>query len=157
MDKRTIILVGSLFALVVVGMFVYAYLKRTEIKQEPVVVVEEEMMPYAGIERIDAKHYYIDGVHTLVGEIVLPTPCDLLQVDALVMESYPEQVRLDFTVINTSEMCAQVMTTQRFMTTATASAEAKISATFMGRNIDLNLLPAAEGETPDEFELYIKG
>ena len=55
-------------------------------------------------------------------------------------------------------MCAQVMTTQRFMTQPiTASAEATVTATFMGRQIELNLIPAAEGETPEEFELFIKG
>jgi hypothetical protein len=158
MDKRTMILVVTLFALIVGGMFLYAYLKRTEITQNPVVVEEEEVnIPYALVETIDAKHYYIDGVHTFVGEVVLPTPCDLLEVDTIVMESYPEQVRLDFTVINNSEVCAQVLTTQRFKAEAKASSEAKITATFMGRNIPLNLIPAAEGETPDEFELFIKG
>ncbi len=158
MDKRTIILVVALFALVVSGMFFYAYLKRTEITETPVVVKEEEVVvPYAMVETIDAKHYFIDGVHTFVGEVVLPTPCDLLSVDTLVMESYPEQVRLDFTVINNSEVCAQVLTKQRFKAEAKASGETKVSATFMRRNIPLNLIPAGEGETPDEFELFIKG
>jgi len=157
MDKRTIILVVTLFALIVGGMFLYAYLKRAEIKEAPVVLEQEEVVPYALVETIDAKHYYIDSVHTFVGEVVLPTPCDLLEVEALVMESYPEQVRLDFSVINNSESCAQILATQRFKVEAKASSEAKISATFMGRNIPLNLIPAGAGETPDEFELFIKG
>lgn len=157
MDKRSIILVIGLFILVVAGMFIYAYLKSGELSQVPDVVIEEEVVPYANIDRVDAKHYYIDGVHTFVGEIQMPTPCDLLEVDAVVMESYPEQIRLDFKIINNSEMCAQVITPQRFMVSATASEDATVTATLMGRPIELNLVPAAPGETPEEFELFIKG
>lgn len=159
MDKRTIILVVSFFLLIVVGMFVFAYLKRTEMVQAPVVEAptEEEVVLYPDITRIDAKHYIIDGVHTFAGEIVLPTPCDLLEVESSVQESYPEKINLTFNVINNADMCAQVMTTQRFMVTAAASPEASVSATFMGRIVELNLIPAAEGESPEEFELFIKG
>jgi hypothetical protein len=157
MDKKTIILVVSIFSLIVAGMFVFAYLKKGETTEMPIVVVEEEQMPYAGITRIDAKHFYIDGIHTFVGEIILPTPCDLLETKSVVMESFPEQIRLDFNVINNSEVCAQVMTTQRFMVEATASSEATVSAYLMGKQVVLNLIPAASGETPEEFELYIKG
>lgn len=87
----------------------------------------------------------------------MPTPCDLLESSSRVMESYPEQVAIDFNVINTADVCAQVVTEQRFMTSFTASEAATIRAMFMGRAIELNLIPAAEGETPEDFELYIKG
>jgi hypothetical protein len=159
MDKRSIILVVSLLLLIVIGMFTFAYLKRSEMVVAPVVPepTEEVPMLYPEITRIDAKHYIIDGVHSFGGEMVLPTPCDLLEVDAVVMESFPEQIGLNFTVINNSEMCAQVMTTQRFMVSATASPEASVSATFMGRSVELNLIPAQAGERPEEFELFIKG
>ena len=104
MDKRTILLVVSFFLLIVVGMFVFAYLKRAEMVQAPVVEapVEEEVVLYPNITRIDAKHFFIDGVHTFAGELVLPTPCDLLEVDTVVRESFPEQIVLDFNVINNS-------------------------------------------------------
>ncbi len=158
MNRQTTILLVILFILVVAGMFGYAHFKNTEITEdEPIVVVEEEEVPYPDITRIDAKHYFIDGTHTFVGEVPLPTPCDLLEVDSMVMESFPEQIRLDFSVINNAETCAQVVTNQRFSVEAKASEEASVRATFMGRDIELNLVPAAEGETPEEFELFIKG
>ncbi len=157
MDKRTIILVVTLFILIVAGMFFYAYLKREEITKLPVTITEEETIAYPNVDRIDAKHYFIDGKHTFVGEVQLPTPCDLLEVDAQVMESDPEQIRLNFKVINNAETCAQVVTAQRFMVSATASVDAVASAMFMGREVPLNLIPAAAGETPEEFELFIKG
>ncbi len=157
MDKRSIILVVSLFVLIIAGMFTFAYIKSTEIVETPTPVVEEVEVPYANVTRITAKHFFEDGVHTFVGELELPTPCDLLEANALVMESFPEQILLDFTVINNAEMCAQVITTQRFMVEASASEEATTAARFMGRTVELNLVPAAEGETPEEFELFIKG
>ena len=121
MDKKSIILVVSLFALIVAGMFIFAYMKRAEIVQPIAPVVEEVAVPYPQITRITAKQFIIDGEHTFVGELELPTPCDLLQVTSAVQESYPEQIVLDFAIINNAEMCAQVVTTQRFMVTATAS------------------------------------
>jgi hypothetical protein len=159
MDKRTITLVVILFLLIVVGMFTFAFLKRGE--QVSVVVPQvpeaNEPVAYPEITRIDTKHFFIDGVHTYVGEIMLPTPCDLLDVTAIVMESYPEQINLDFTVINNAEVCSQVVTAARFRVDATASELAVTAATFMGRKVELNLVPALPGETPEEFELFIKG
>jgi len=160
MDKKSIILVVSLFVLIVAGMFVFAYMKRAEIAQAPApipVVETEVLVPYPQITRITAMQYFIDGEHTFVGEIELPTPCDLLQATSQVQESYPEQIVLDFTVINTSEVCAQVITIQRFMVSATASSQATTRAMFMGREVELNLVPAPAGETPEEFESFIKG
>jgi len=160
MNQRTIImfLVG-LFAAVVIGMFAFAYINRTaEVANQPNEdVAGDTMTPYDNISRIDAKHFFIDGTHTLAGEIALPTPCDLLETDASIAESFPEQVTVDFTVINNSDTCAQAITAQRFLVSFDASVDARIAAKFMGRTIDLNRIPAAEGETPDDFELYIKG
>lgn len=161
MEKRTIILVVSLFVLIVAGMFTFAYLKNqevTDVVNEPDSTVAEPTAgnPY-GIERVEATRFYIDGVHTLVGEIPMPTPCDLLEATAVVAESMPEQVTVDFTVINTSDMCAQVITPQRFMVAFSASEMASIRATLAGVPIELNISEAAPGQTPEEFELYIKG
>lgn len=159
MDKKTITLILIFFAVLVAGMFTFAYLKKTEIEVEAPTEVTEPIVEdaYASITRIDGKHYFIDGVHTVVGEVPMPTPCDLLEVDALVAESYPEQITLAFSVINNSDTCIEETTPQRYMVSATASGEAGFKATFMGRPVELNLIPAAPGETPEEFELFIKG
>ncbi|MEZ4104330.1 MAG: hypothetical protein R3B60_03525 [Candidatus Paceibacterota bacterium] len=159
MNKSSIILIVVLFILVVVGMFMFSSFKNEEIQntdeEENVEPTEQAEVPDP--KRIDAKHFYIDGTHTFVGEITMPTPCDLVDVSAMVMESYPEQIKLDFKVINTADTCAQVLTNQRFSVEATASREATVTATFNGQPAELNLIPAAVGETPDEFEIYIKG
>jgi len=162
MSQKSIVLIVVLFALIIVGMFIYANLKQSELEQmsdpiEDSQAADDTAGLYPEITRIDATHYFIDGKHTLVGEMNFPTPCDLLEADSVVMESYPEQVAIDFTVINNAETCAQVVTAQRFKVEAVASAEAKFSAKFMGRNVELNITPAPAGERPEDFEVFIKG
>ena len=159
MSQKSIILAAVIFALLIVGMFIYANLKQTELNTKETILPSENTEPvlYPEITRIDAKHYFIDDVHTLVGEINFPTPCDLLQASSFVSKSLPEQVLISFSVINNSDDCESSTTGQRFMVEANASKDATFSVTFLSRKIELNLIPAAEGETPGEFELYIKG
>lgn len=147
-----------LLVVIVAGMFGFAYLKKSEITTlttEPVATSTEQNS--YGITRIDATHFYIDGTHTIVGEVLLPTPCDLLTTNARIAESMPEQITFEFSVLNNSEMCAQVVTTQRFKVSAEASQSASIGATFMGQPVELNLKEAAPGESPEDFEVFIKG
>jgi len=160
MTERTVGILVGVFVFVVVGMFAFAYLQQSRVDKENNGTEPEDTQnatAYDNITRVDAKHFYIDGTHTVAGEIMMPTPCDLLEADAVVAESMPEQVTINFTVINNAEMCAQVVTPQRFLVSFDASEDASVDATFEGRDIELNLVPAAEGETPEEFELYIKG
>lgn len=159
MHRKSIIAAAVIFVLIIAGMFTFAYLKKSEISTVDETPTKEEptTSPYDYIERVDAKHFYVDGEHTLAGEIMMPTPCDLLTWETSIAESFPEQVTVLFDVINTAEVCSAVMTPQRFKVTFTASENASIRATFRGRDIKLNLIPAGEDETQEDFELYIKG
>jgi hypothetical protein len=159
MRRRDIILISVLLAAIVVGMFVYTYLERTRVAQitpasDSSITQQEDRY---GLTRIDAKHFYRNGVHTIVGELPMPTPCDLLEYESRVAESSPEQVTYAFTVRNSTEGCAALVTMQRFSVSATASSAATLQATFMGKLIELNLVEAGEDESPEEFELFIKG
>lgn len=161
MKTSTIYLIVGLFIAIIAGMIIFSYLAKQNIEDDMVTAPVEENPtlpenPY-GVERIEATHFFEDGVHTIVGSIMMPTPCDLLEGAAQVAESFPEQITFNFTVINNAEMCAQVMTEQRFLVEASASENASIQATFMGEPVELNLIPAAEGESPENFELFIKG
>ena len=149
----------GILALIVVGMFGFAYLKKTEISEAPTAQPEPIPVdgPYASITRIDAKHFFILPTHTVAGEILMPTPCDLLNWSTRVQESMPETIYIDFDIVNHAESCEQTPTTQRFMVSFDASENAVIKATLEGRAVELNLIPAAEGETPEDFELFIKG
>lgn len=162
MKQRAVVIIIILFVLIVLGMFSFAYLKSKESTQSvnkadnatPPAAQEDR---YSYISRVDAKHYYIDGEHTVVGEIPMPTPCDLLQTDAVVAESYPEQITIRFSVINTADFCSETITPARFKVSAEASKDAKFYATFQNRTIELNLIEALEGESPDDFEVFLKG
>ncbi len=162
MQHKSTIVGGIILILLVVGMFVFAYLKKAELQvpssSVPTAVTPSvSTSPYSQITRIDAKHFFIDGTHTIVGEIPMPTSCDLLNWDTSIAESFPEKVTVHFSVVNNSDSCPQTVTPQRFKVTFTASEKADIRATLMGRNIELNLIPPASGETPEDFELFIKG
>ena len=159
MKNHGIIAAIILFVLIIVGMFIFAFLKKSELSTRPIAPtpVVVKTTPYDTITRIDAKHFDIDGVHTIVGEILMPTQCDLLNWESIVGESMPEQVTVMFTVINNADNCAQVVTPARFSVPFTASSAAVIRVTLNGRSVELNLIPAAAGEKPEDFELYLKG
>lgn len=159
MKQHGIIAAIVIFALIIAGMFIFAFLKKSEIAQAPVEtpVVPPLTTPYDSITRIDAKHFYENGKHTVAGEIMLPTMCDLLQWESVVRESMPESVTIEFSVINNAESCAQAVAAQRFLAPFDASEGAIIDATLNGRRVELNLIPAAPGERPEDFDIYLKG
>jgi hypothetical protein len=160
MKQHGIIIAIVIFALIIIGMFTFAFLKKSELEQQPVQNTQPEVpapTPYDSITRIDAKHFFIDGTHTVAGEVMLPTQCDLLNWETLIRESMPEGVTIAFMVVNNAEMCAQATAPQRFLVTFSASEAASIDASLNGRKVELNLIPALPGEKPEDFELYIKG
>lgn len=157
-----IFILSGLFVLVVVAMFVVVYLQRPVTTNNPAAGIATSTTatttsPYANITRIDAKHFYQNGLHTLVGEVNMPTPCDLLNATATPSVTDPTVVDVAFTVINHATTCEQRITADRFKVTATAPKNATFNATFMGRPVTLNIFPAAPGETPDNFQLFQKG
>lgn len=161
MNARTITLFVVLFTLIIIGMFTFAYLKRAEISNEQKVEPPKDEItvsdPYSNIERVNAKHFLDGNEHTLVGEFVLPTPCDLLSHETQVRESYPEQVEVLFTVENESSDCMSAESPQRFSVVVNVSPQASFSAKLNGRDIELNLIPADPDESPDDFEFIQKG
>jgi hypothetical protein len=160
MENKNVVAVVIVLILIVVGMFMFAYLKRTEINTKgdtPVATSTKTESPYKDIVRIDAKHFFIDPTHTVVGEIQMPTPCDLLNWSTRTLETSPKTVLIDFTVINHSESCTQVVTAQRFKVAFDAPKDVTIRATLEGRELPINLIQPLPGETPENFEMFIKG
>lgn len=164
MNQRAIIVAVVLFIVIVLGMFAYARMKSAEVNKVEPLPETPQKEEYAEIERIDAKHYFKDGTHTVAGEIMMPTPCDLLESRAVKTATsspdypYPDQIGLEFTVINyTGAVCAQVITPQRFKVSFEAGEDALIGATFKGEKVMLNFVEAGPDENPDDFELFQKG
>jgi len=96
------------------------------------------------IRTILVQHSYDDatGSHTYTGLIAVPTPCHDISHTVTIMESFPEQVRIDFfTVAPPADVaCAQVITEKSFTVTFKASENSvgeRVSATLDGAPIYL--------------------
>jgi len=158
MNQRALIVAVVLFVVIIGGMFGYAYLKRAELQPATPVPTPPQKEERQNITHIDAKHFFTDGTHTIAGEIMMPTPCDLLEAGPIALESSLDEVTVAFRVINNTEgVCAQVVTPQRFKVSFEANAGAFIDAIFNGSPVTLNLVEAKPDENPDDFELFIKG
>ena len=77
--------------------------------------VEEYIAPVLDTPGVvEINHSYANGEHKVTGVLTLPSPCYELQTDAVVMESFPEQVRIDFKTPLVHDMCAQVLQDENF-------------------------------------------
>ncbi len=82
---------------------------------------------------------YANGTHTLRGVIALPTPCHTFSQEVRVMESYPEQVVIDFTSKDSGAICVQIIDERPFEVTFQASEAATIRATLNGNPLILSV------------------
>lgn len=156
MTQRALIIGAVVVVVIILGLFAYTY-TRDDATAVPAPTPDSEEQDEPTARRIDATHFFSDGTHTIAGEVLMPTPCDLVDAEAIVRESAPEQVTIAFEVVNTAETCAQVVTPQRFRVDFDASVDAVIDATWNGDQATLNLIEAGPGEDPEDFELFIKG
>lgn len=162
MHQKSIIFAIVIFALLVIGMFTFAFLKKQEMQPDSVedqtaAAEKEQTTPYDYIDAVDAKAFYQDGTWILVGEILMPTPCDLLTSSGTLIETASPEIELDFAVINNAESCAEAITPARFRIDVAGPPEVSFHGHFMDRHIRVNLIPPAEGETPEDFEVFVKG
>lgn len=89
-----------------------------------------EPTPSAGM--ISATKTYANGAYHVEGVLTLPTPCHQLLVEPLIMESYPEQVAVNFTIRDTGGMCVQVLHEQPWEFDVRVSELATFSASING-------------------------
>lgn len=82
---------------------------------------------------IPATKSYQNGVYTLSGTLSLPTPCHELKTDTRIAESYPEQVTIEFTVVDTGAICVQVIDERPWSVQARVSSEATFRAVVNGQ------------------------
>lgn len=74
---------------------------------------------------------YADGKAILQGTLQRSTPCVNWQVDTLIAESFPEQVRFSVVDKSTAEMCIQVLgEPQQVYAEAQVSEQARITVLF---------------------------
>jgi hypothetical protein len=155
--KTTLSLVG----IAVLALFAWTLWYSWNATQAPEPAAEGEIVEEIGFvpQRITAQHQYRAGMHTVAGEVDLPTPCYLLETNAVVRveEPDPDEAIIQFSTVDQSEICAQVITPVRFKESFAASEDATITATWNGTEVPINVIEVGPDENLDDFELFIKG
>ncbi len=102
---------------------------------------------YVAPSTIDLTHQYRNGVHTYAGSLMMPTPCYDITTDAIVAESFPEQVTVSISVTGPSagEVCAQVLTEKDFTVSFSASANATVSFRVNGATVGARVTEGTTG------------
>ena len=146
--------IGIVVLTIAVGSLWYYERNSREVSIDPI-PKEEGYIP----QIINAKHQLKNGIHTIAGEIDLPTPCYLLETSSFVEVREPEEdlATVLFTTVNESDVCAQVITSARFKVVFGAGENAEIFATWNGKPVLFNLIKVSPEEDLDLFELFIKG
>ncbi len=104
MSQKVVVLICFVFALIVLGMFVFAYLASTDDFStsrsdigEPApsltasTTISDETNSFIPDEIVMQKSF-IAGIHYLEGVVVVPNDCYAVSEEVMVLESYPEQV-----------------------------------------------------------------
>ena len=93
----------------------------------------DEMTSITGeMSEVKVTTSFEDNVYTYKGVLTVPTPCHNINSDVIVRESFPEQVSIEFTTIETGEVCAQVLVDKKFEVSFQASEQANIQGFYNG-------------------------
>lgn len=122
---------GLVFALLFIAMY-------------PRYAVQKDSRSEVITTKISVTHQFKSGLHTYVGVINAPTPCHSVSGEAVVKESYPEQVDIRIETKESEEICAQVVTTKKFKVSFSASESPVVRAFLNGAPIlfEVTELPA---------------
>lgn len=123
MRRKTILTILIIFLFLIVGAFVgYLYLKeKTGNVKEPTSIKQGSFsLTYSYLED-NTWEYSVTGT--------LPTPCYSATTEAIVMESYPEQVQIKVKTKESSdtEVCITVVKDYAYTGTFSASSKASVS------------------------------
>jgi hypothetical protein len=156
-SKKVIIWILVLVAVALIGGGFYY---SSKVKKADNSTVKEEVVSEDGSDlamTINTKHQYKNGMHTLVGEMDMPTPCHLLESIATKDAVQPNKFAIAFTSTFKGEQCAQVVTPMRFKVSFEGPKDIELSATLDGKKVLFNLFEVKPEENIDTFEIYIKG
>lgn len=106
---------------------------------------------------ITAKHQWKAGSHTIAGEVVVPSPCHLLESSSSASADGTKAFLEIRASIAPGESCSQTPTPLRFKVTQKGDKNTAWSATYNGMAATLNLIEAGPNEDLSNFELFIKG
>ena len=87
-------------------------------------------------DKLTLKTTYENGILKYSGTVQMPTPCYKLKDETGVLESFPEQVQIRISIVQTRDICAQVITPKEFSGEARVSEKATISVYLNGKKVD---------------------
>jgi len=144
-------------ALLVIAIFsIGAYLNNKN-KQESLDQNRQEAIN-SEIQRpsitVNVKHQFVEGIHTFVGVLELPTPCD--KISSKVVKEQGETI-IDLVYASTSEICAQVITEKEFTVTFAGEVNENIIARLNGELVNLNIYEIDSKQNIYEVKIFNKG
>lgn len=159
MDKKGTYLIAGIVIIAVAGFIAISFQKSTiDTKQsagDTASTTAWENTPAEVVASpeivITAKHAYQNGAHIVAGEIPLPSPCDILESNAL-PSSDKKQMLIQFAyTVRSGEKCSPDITPARFKVSAKADKNAVLSATLNGLPVTLNLIEAGPNENLNDL------
>lgn len=157
-QKLTIAFV-CVFTLTISGMFVFTHLKKQELEMKGRALeerVENISQSSYGITYIEATHLMEGSRHVVVGEIMLPTPCDILSWVVEQNATQLQEVTLAFEVNRRGTICENSPKASPFAIYFDAPTNAQIDASLDGVPVPLKLSEAPPGTKPEEYTTFIK-
>ena len=99
------------------------------------------VLPDDGV--IEVTHQFIDGVHTYIGTIPLPTPCHSLSSSVTIAESFPEQVTVDLSIRQPAPdvVCIQVIAPTDFTVSFEVNINASVRFRLDGIDLPVRIIP----------------
>ncbi len=157
MKKNTIIYIGIAVIILIIGIIVFSRQTTVDNNQnDGNLNVNQET--FAPLEIMTVNHQYLDGTHTIVGTLSLPTPCHSYNATTNTVGDTTEVYLEILEPSNDSDtVCAQVITDVTFRVEFEAPENQKISGFLNGKAVILNLFSIPEGENIDDYEMMIKG
>jgi hypothetical protein len=153
MWKRIIIIIVLAVVLLAISLFVQKF--NSEKLEAPVIqdeTVEENIMP------ITVRHQYKDGIHTIVGDLSLPTPCH--SYNAVIEDTEDDAVKnilVEYKEPEDGTGCVSVIEDVTFRVSTEGPEDLKFNIFVNGEERRLNMFDLSPDVDIDEFELFIKG
>jgi len=93
--------------------------------------------PVTANNKVTFQKSFEDNLIKYKGTVEVPTPCYEIRQETKIMESYPEQVRIDLSVINppADKVCAQQITQKKFSGEMKVSENASVSVFLDGKKV----------------------
>lgn len=155
MDKNKLILIISILIAILLIIFFATRFQGGD-EPQPVETAPFEVDENGLVTKLNVKRQYKDGIHTIVGEIEVPTPCHSVSATALKGEG--NTVFIDVaSVKDGDEVCVEVISSETFIVSFEADQDVMVTGTVNGNPVDFNIFEVGENELLEDKTLYFKG